>query len=95
MLNFLMLPLTAVLAVMIITAHLLYRRRVLPALNGAGHDAAVQREPAGYWAQIAAYGEWCRAHGTSLAAWRFLSWVPRLSVVLLIAWFLIGVLSPA
>lgn len=90
-----MLPLTAILAAMIVTAHLLYRRRVLPALASAHHEASAQREPEGYWAQIDAYRQWCHAQGRSLGVWQFLHWVPRLSVVLLIAWFLIGVLSPA
>lgn len=94
MLDFLMLPLTAVLAVMILTAHFLYRQRVLPALAAAGRGAAPQREPRAYWDQLAAYRELCRERGAALHAWRFLAWVPRISVLLLIAWLLIGVLSP-
>jgi len=89
MLDVLMLPLTAVLALMILTADGVYRRRVLPALA-----AAVQREPQGYWSQIAAYGELCRVRGGSRLAWRYLIWVPRLSTLLLLGWLVIGLAVP-
>ncbi|MEJ2507902.1 MAG: hypothetical protein P8009_00240 [Gammaproteobacteria bacterium] len=94
MLDILMLPLTAVLALMIVTADGVYRRRVLPALAAAGRAASVQREPQGYWSQIAAYGELCRERGASLLAWRYLTWVPALSTLLLVGWLVIGLAVP-
>lgn len=95
LLDYLMLPACAALAAMILSAHFVYRRRVLPALAAAGGQpaAGAQREPAGYWSQVAAYGALCRERGGSLAGWRLLCWVPRLSTVVLIALLVVAVIS--
>lgn len=95
LLDYVMLPACAVLAATILTAHFVYRRRVLPALATARGQAAagVEREPAGYWSQVAAYGALCRERGESLAGWRLLRWVPRLSTLVLIALLVVAVLS--
>jgi len=90
-LDYVMLPACAVLAAMILAAHFVYRRRVLPAL--AGGAGGVQREPAGYWTQVAAYATLCRERGRSLAGWRLLYWVPRLSTLILIALLVVALVS--